>query len=105
MISGWCLAEDKSKMSKSKGNIVDPDYLINKLLDIWKNDPINNLRTMLRNLDNEYLEFDNETQKLLNKSFTARDIAAITGQQAARAARAPRAATARATARDQSRIC
>jgi hypothetical protein len=26
---------------------------------------------MLRNLDNEYLEFDNETQKLLNKSFTS----------------------------------
>ncbi len=50
---------------------LDSDYLINKLLDIWKNDPINNLRIMLRNLDNEYLEFDNETQKLLNKSFTS----------------------------------
>jgi hypothetical protein len=50
---------------------LDSDYLINKLLDIWKNDPINNLRTMLKNLDNEYLEFDNETQKLLNKSFTS----------------------------------
>ena len=50
---------------------LDSDYLINKLLDIWKNDPINNLRTMLKNLDNEYLEFDNDTQKLLNKSFTS----------------------------------
>ncbi|MFN8930550.1 MAG: class I tRNA ligase family protein, partial [Alphaproteobacteria bacterium] len=28
MISGWCLAEDKSKMSKSKGNIVTPVALI-----------------------------------------------------------------------------
>ncbi|WP_448605708.1 valine--tRNA ligase [Neorickettsia risticii] len=28
MVSGWCLASDKSKMSKSKGNTVDPVKLI-----------------------------------------------------------------------------
>jgi len=28
MISGWCLAEDKSKMSKSKGNVVTPNDII-----------------------------------------------------------------------------
>ena len=28
MISGWCLASDKTKMSKSKGNIITPASLI-----------------------------------------------------------------------------
>ncbi len=30
MISGWCLAEDKSKMSKSKGNIIEPLSMLEK---------------------------------------------------------------------------
>lgn len=30
MISGWCLAADKTKMSKSKGNIITPTALINE---------------------------------------------------------------------------
>ena len=45
--------------------------VINKLINIWKSDPINNFKLLLRNLDNEYIEFDNTTQKLLNKYFTA----------------------------------
>ena len=35
MISGWCLASDKSKMSKSKGNVVTPvDLIIDKGADV-----------------------------------------------------------------------
>jgi len=39
-------------------------------MDIWKEDPINGFRTLLRKLDNDYEEFDNPTQKLINKTFT-----------------------------------
>lgn len=35
MISGWCLAADKSKMSKSKGNVVTPvDLILEKGADV-----------------------------------------------------------------------
>ena len=44
--------------------------IIKKLMDIWKGDPINSFKTLLRNLDNDYIVFDNPTQKLLNASFT-----------------------------------
>ena len=36
MISGWCLAKDGGKMSKSKGNIIDP----NKLIDQYSADVV-----------------------------------------------------------------
>jgi hypothetical protein len=51
-------------------NKINSDILIKKLMDIWKNDPVNNFRTLLRNLDNDYIDFDNNTQKLINKLFT-----------------------------------
>ena len=35
-ISGWCLASDGSKMSKSKGNVIDPI----KMLDEYGTDPV-----------------------------------------------------------------
>ncbi|ACM49709.1 valyl-tRNA synthetase (valS) [Anaplasma marginale str. Florida] len=36
MISGWCLAEDKTKMSKSKGNAMDPE----STLDLYGADSV-----------------------------------------------------------------
>jgi hypothetical protein len=49
---------------------INSDEIIKKLMDIWKRDPINSFNTLLRNLDNDYIIFDNPTQKLLNASFT-----------------------------------
>ncbi|ATZ80507.1 putative site-specific DNA-methyltransferase [Bodo saltans virus] len=49
---------------------LNSDGIIKKLMDIWKGDPINSFKTLLRNLDNDYIIFDNPMQKLLNASFT-----------------------------------
>jgi site-specific DNA-methyltransferase (adenine-specific) len=49
---------------------INSDMIIKKLMDIWKEDPINSFRTLLKKLDNDYEEFDNSTQKLINKTFT-----------------------------------
>ena len=45
--------------------------LLSKLMKIWKSDPINSFKSLLRNLDNDYVEFDTSTQKMINKSFTS----------------------------------
>ena len=49
---------------------LNSDGIVKKLMDIWKDDPINNFKSLLRNLDNDCNIFDNPTQKLLNTSFT-----------------------------------
>jgi hypothetical protein len=51
---------------------LNSNKLINKILDLWKDDPINNFKNLLRNLDNEYIYVDNDTQKLINKSFMSK---------------------------------
>ncbi len=48
---------------------INSDIIIKKLMDLWKEDPINNFKMLLRKLDNDYIEFDNYTQKLINKTF------------------------------------
>jgi len=49
---------------------INSDLIVKKLMDIWKEDPINSFLTLLKKLDNDYEEFDNYTQKLINKTFT-----------------------------------
>jgi hypothetical protein len=72
--------EDKMKYLIENHLInIDEDYFVSKklnhekiiikLMELWKSDPINNLKSLLKNLENDYVEFDTETQKLLNKSF------------------------------------
>ncbi|ARF10089.1 restriction-modification methylase [Indivirus ILV1] len=48
---------------------IDSDKLVNKLLESWKTDPINNFTSLLKNLENELIEFDNETQKRIDEKF------------------------------------
>ena len=49
---------------------IDCDTIVKKLLNIWKSDPINNFKTLLRNIENDCIMFDNPTQKIINESFT-----------------------------------
>jgi|688.fasta_scaffold00943_43 hypothetical protein len=49
---------------------INTDIIIKKLMDIWKDDPVNNFRNFVRKLDNDYEDYDNDTQKLLNKTFS-----------------------------------
>jgi hypothetical protein len=49
---------------------INSDAIVKKLMDIWKEDPINSFKVLLRKLENDYEEFDSSTQKLLNKTFT-----------------------------------
>ena len=49
---------------------INSDVIVSKLMEIWKEDPINSFKTLLRNLDNDFVEFDTDTQKLINKHFT-----------------------------------
>jgi valyl-tRNA synthetase len=68
-ISGWCLAEDKTKMSKSKGNIVNPI----QLLDRFGADPVRYWTATSRlGMDTAYSENVLQNGKrLVNKLWNA----------------------------------
>jgi len=74
--------EDKLKYLIENNLInIDVDYFINKqtnsdkivkkILDIWKEDPINNLKNMLSNIENEVIKLDLIDQKVVNEYFTS----------------------------------
>lgn len=45
--------------------------LVEKLLHIWKTDPINNLKVLLRKIEESIIDLDTSDQKLLNRYFTS----------------------------------
>ena len=64
LINNHLINIDVDMMENKK---INTDTIVKKLMDIWKEDPINNFRTLLYKLDNDYEDFDNQTQKLLIK--------------------------------------
>ena len=53
-----------------KNRNLDCDGIVKKLMDIWKSDPINHFLKALEHLKNEIIEFDNPTQRKINKYFS-----------------------------------
>ena len=68
LIENHLINIDVDMMEQKKLN---SDAIVSKLMEIWKSDPINSFKSLLRNLDNDYIEFDTSTQKMINKSFTS----------------------------------
>ena len=67
LIENHLINIDVDMMEQKKLN---SDAIVSKLMEIWKSDPINSFKSLLRNLDNDYVEFDTSTQKMINKTFT-----------------------------------
>jgi hypothetical protein len=66
LINNHLINIDVDMMENKK---INSDTIIKKLMEIWKENPINSFKTLLRKLDNDYEEFDSSTQKLINKTF------------------------------------
>jgi hypothetical protein len=45
--------------------------LVTKILDIWKSDPINSFKYLLKRIENSVLELESDDQNILNKYFTS----------------------------------
>ena len=49
--------------------IIDSKKMVSKLLEIWTNDPVNHIKNILKRLEHEIIDIDNDDQKTLNKYF------------------------------------
>jgi len=58
---------DEDMMDNKK---INSDTIIKKLMEKWKEDPINSFKLLIRRLENDCIEFDSHTQQLINKTFT-----------------------------------
>jgi hypothetical protein len=66
LIENHLITIDDDMMKHQKLNT---DEIVSKLMNIWKLDPVNSFKSLLRNLDDECIEFDSSTQKTINKIF------------------------------------
>jgi hypothetical protein len=57
-----------SDLFESKENKTE---LVNKLLHIWKSDPINNLKILLKRIEENVIDMDTKDQKVMNQYFTS----------------------------------
>jgi len=57
-----------SDLFENKENKTD---LVQKLLHIWKADPVNNLKILLRKIEENIIDLDTKDQKMLNQHFTS----------------------------------
>ena len=67
LIENHLINIDVDMMEQKK---INSTALVSKLMEIWKSDPVNNFQLVLRNLENEIIGVDNETQKKMNSMFT-----------------------------------
>jgi len=67
LINNHLINIDVDMMDNKK---INSDFIIKKMMDIWKEDPINSFKILLNKLDDDYDNFNNETQKIINKTFT-----------------------------------
>ena len=66
LIENHLITIDDDMMKHQK---INTDEFVSKLMNIWKLDPVNSFKSLLRNLEDECIEFDSSTQKKINTIF------------------------------------